>query len=391
MAQLLKAAGSAELYYAINNLSIIVLIAGLSLESGITFYLSKKLYPEGELVSLSLFWSLIAGILITGIFLWQPDWASFTAQLFSRPLFIFMFVAGNLLITYFSACFYGRKQFFFPHLLPALINFGLAIFYGWLLLTGTSITIPASLLIYFTGYMASGVLLLLVFFIRYPGSSPVRIPSGATITGLLRYSGMALVANLVAFLAYRVDYWLLKSFPGIIDETALGNYIQVSKLVQLFLFAPTVVATVVFPFIASRQAGEFDKETRQITIRVLLLNILACSVLSIVGRWIFPWLFGKSFSFMYSCFLFSIPAILAISVIRILASFFAGVNKIIYNLTGSLIALVTIILLNLWLIPLMGINGSAIADSSGYLLYLAYLLIRRRNYGKEKKEYRLAD
>jgi len=52
-ANLLNAAGSGELYYSINNFSIITLLASLSLESGNTYFLSKKEIANEELTTLN--------------------------------------------------------------------------------------------------------------------------------------------------------------------------------------------------------------------------------------------------------------------------------------------------------------------------------------------------
>ncbi|MGZ3852610.1 MAG: hypothetical protein ACXVBX_07460, partial [Flavisolibacter sp.] len=74
------------------------------------------------------------------------------------------------------------------------------------------------------------------------------------------------------------------------------------------------------------------------------------------------------------CFIFSVPVILTMSLIRMLSSYFAGINKIKYNLVGSLTTLIVVTVLNFLLVPLMNINGSAIADSIGYMCYMLVLL-----------------
>ncbi len=53
-ANLLSASGSGELYYTINNFSAIALLASLSLESGNTYFLSRKEIDDTELATLSL-------------------------------------------------------------------------------------------------------------------------------------------------------------------------------------------------------------------------------------------------------------------------------------------------------------------------------------------------
>ncbi|MFI5185948.1 MAG: polysaccharide biosynthesis C-terminal domain-containing protein [Chitinophagales bacterium] len=374
LARLLKASGSGEFYYAINNLSIITLLGSLSLESGMTYFLSKKQVDEKELMTISLLWSVIAGILVVIFFLLFPGNYFLAIIPYNKPLFIFLFITGNLLTTYFSGLFFGKHQFSFPHLVPAITNVVLFLFYGWILITKNQFAIPNVMGVYFASFLFNGILLNILYHSKYSKIFFIRVPTKDTLVKLFRYSGVALVANVVAFLAYRVDYWILKGFsPKIISDAALGNYIQVSKLVQLFLFAPTIIATVVFPASAAKTDSNFGKKVNKMIMQVLLLNAIACIALLVSGKWIFNFFYGDSFSLMYWCFVFSVPAILSISVIRILASYFAGINRIRYNLVGGLIALVVIVALNFWLIPLLGINGSALADSVGYLFYMVFL------------------
>ena len=75
---------------------------------------------------------------------------------------------------------------------------------------------------------------------------------------------------------------------------------------------------------------------------------------------------------MYAPFLAMIPGILAISLQSLIAAWFAGTNQVKYNIYGALIALATIILLDIILIPVYGINGAAIASSIAYIAYFLY-------------------
>ena len=67
----------------------------------------------------------------------------------------------------------------------------------------------------------------------------------------------------------------------------------------------------------------------------------------------------------------------------ILAAYFAGKNKLLVNLMGSSICLAVILVLDLWLIPSIGMKGAAIASTVGYSvsgLYslFVYFLHRKR-------------
>jgi O-antigen/teichoic acid export membrane protein len=375
-ANLLNAAGSGELYYSINNLSIITLLASLSLESGNTYFLSKKEIANEELTTLSLLWPFIASLVATVVvFLINSNGFVYTA--YSTPFYSLVFIAGSLLTTYFSSLFFGLQNFIWPHLIPAISNFIVSILGAFLFLIGKEKTYTEPLVtLYFLSYLSNGLVLCIIYYSRYSFGARWRWPAWHNLNKLLKYSLLAFITNIVAFLAYRIDYWILKAFsPRFISEGALGNYIQVSKLVQVFLVVPTIIATVVFPTTAAGITPEFNKKLNKILLQALGLNIIVCGFVWIAGKWLFTFMYGSSFYQMYTCFLYSIPAILAITVVRIITSYYAGINRIIYNLAGGLIALTVITALNLLLIPSMGINGSALADSAGYISYMIFLLV----------------
>lgn len=375
-ANLLNAAGSGELFYSINNYSIITLLASLSLESGNTYFLSKKEIANEELTTLSLLWPFISSLLATlVVFLINSNELSNTA--YSTPFYSLVFIAGSLLTTYFSSLFFGQQNFIWPHLIPAISNFIVAILGAVLFLIGKENTYAEPLVnLYFLSYLSNGLVLSIIYYSSYPSRTRWRWPTWYNLNKLLKYSLLAFITNIVAFLAYRVDYWILKAFSlKYITDSALGNYIQVSKLVQVFLVVPTIIATVVFPTTAAGITPGFNKKLKKILLQALLLNIIVCGFVWIAGKWLFTFLYGSTFSQMYACFLYSIPAILGITVVRIITSYFAGINRIIYNLAGGLIALSVITVLNFLLIPSMGINGSALADSVGYISYMIFCLV----------------
>ena len=77
---------------------------------------------------------------------------------------------------------------------------------------------------------------------------------------------------------------------------------------------------------------------------------------------------------MYIPFLLLIPGILALSTLYTLTAYYAGKNKISVNIKGALIAMVFIVLTDIYLIPAYGINAAAIISSIGYMIYHIYVL-----------------
>ncbi|MBL0184066.1 MAG: polysaccharide biosynthesis C-terminal domain-containing protein [Chitinophagaceae bacterium] len=102
---------------------------------------------------------------------------------------------------------------------------------------------------------------------------------------------------------------------------------------------------------------------------------IACLLLALTGHWLFPFVFGDSFSAMYQPFLLLIPGILSLSGLFTLTAYFAGKNQIKTNIIGSIYALLVILAGDMIFIPLFGINAAALVSSMGYMVYQAYIIV----------------
>ena len=182
---------------------------------------------------------------------------------------------------------------------------------------------------------------------------------------------LAFFSNLVFFLLYKIDYWFVNKYCNPED---LGNYIQVSKLAQMFFIVPGILAGALFPLIAGNHVGKIEDVLKMLSRTIFFFYLIGCGVLVLIGKWLFPFIFGESFSGMYSAFLFLIPGILALSTLYTLTAYFSGRNKITVNLKGSLLALIFIVAGDAMLIPKYGIAAAAAVSSLGYIIYHIYVL-----------------
>jgi O-antigen/teichoic acid export membrane protein len=205
----------------------------------------------------------------------------------------------------------------------------------------------------------------------------MAFPSSPEMKWLLGYSLLAFTGNLLTFLVFRVDYWLIQYFERSNEE--LGNYIQVSKLAQLFFTLPSVLATAVFPLTAGGLPS-IGADLKILSRIVFMAAISGCFVLALTGYWLFPAVFGEKFDDMYLPFLLLAPGIIAICLAYPLAGYFSGRNRISINIFSSLLALVLIVAGNIIFIPLYGIRGAAAVSSLGYLTLCGFLLFNFKKY-----------
>ena len=373
---------SGAVYYISSIYALVLLVFSLSMESGIIYFAAKKEIPVSRLFNFSITWSLLTG-LVTFFITWQlidEAYATIPTDLiiFSAVLFI----TGNLLITYCSGFFYARNDFVIPNI---IIIAGTVMLIALIPYGGRSV-VPAVtdenyFYIYFASFFVQGIAMAIAAKIKYAKSGGFQFLSATEFGLLFRYCGMAFLGNIIFFLLYRVDYFFVQKYCSA-DE--LGSYIQVSKIVHLFFILPTILASVVFPITAEGQKDTINKLLTLLSRSIFLLYGIVCLLLALTGKWLFPFVFGESFTAMYTPFLWLIPGILSLSGIFTLTAYFAGKNRIKVNITGSVYALAVIIAGDIIFIPKYGIQAAAIISSLGYIVYQVYII------AVFKKEYQIA-
>jgi O-antigen/teichoic acid export membrane protein len=370
LARMLGADDSGHFYLIINNLSLVILIAGFSLESAIVYAGASNKVSPAKMATLSLAWS--AGIFVASgavLYYMLYDIINWT-QIGFLSLYLFSF----LIINNFTALFQARHDFKTYNvllLIPNLVYLALLIL---LFISPASLgNLPDDKEQLVAGYFLLVFLqaaCLLIGYVQKFNHRSWQLVGKTEFVLLIRYASVAWGANLVFFLVYRVDYWLVDYY---VSDAALGNYIQVSKLVQLFITVPGLLASVIFPTTVTNDPIQMRANLAKASRIVLSGYVVVLLILAAVGRYLFPWLYGETFTLMYDSFLLYIPGILAISAQALLAAWFAGRNMVRHNIYGALIALVIIFVLDvLFLSNNFGAPGAALASSIAYTAYFLY-------------------
>jgi O-antigen/teichoic acid export membrane protein len=94
------------------------------------------------------------------------------------------------------------------------------------------------------------------------------------------------------------------------------------------------------------------------------------------GGAFFIQIFGNTFNQLHIPFLILLPGIFSISVSVLLAAFFSGNGLGKYNVIGTGLGLLIVVILDLLLINKYGIIGAAISSSVGYFGFLCFGLFQ---------------
>lgn len=377
IARYYEASYSGLLYFMINSYALVVIVGSLSIESGVSYFLASGRVQANEVGFFSLLWTIGITAVIS-FFLYRMISAGTLSDLYRQYFTVsVLYIGGNILSAFFLSMFYAKKSFFLPNILMTSVNILLIIL---LLFTDRLISLKEYLDFYFGGFLLQGVLLAIAFFIVYGWNRKLVLPPKDSLKGIFRYAMQALAANVLFFLLYRIDYWFVEKYCS---ASELGNYIQVSKLGQLFLVIPGMMASAVFPAAARDQVADTKRSLLPVARAYTFLCLFACILIAVSGYWLFPFLFGSSFDRMYRPFLFLVPGILSLSMVKILAAFFSGRNQVWINIAFCMTGLMILLPVDLIVIPRWGIDAAAITSSFAYLSglgLLIYLFLRNTSF-----------
>jgi O-antigen/teichoic acid export membrane protein len=367
-----EAGNAGWIFYLSNNFSFILIIVGLTMENSVNYYASTTEIGLNRLIWFSLAWSTLAAVVVfTGILIFSGFFKNNVAISNRQYLYYAVcYIGGIQLTNFFTVLFYSTRNFFLPNFLMVLLNAAFIALIPKQVGSGHTDALFITEL-YFAFFVITGLTLAAAFIIKQKGwQQPITLPSGRQLSLLVKYAFLALAANVIFFLVYRIDYWFVKKFCTLPE---LGNYIQVSKLGQMLLIVPSIISSVVFPHTAGGMPREEMKDKILRIGRIIsVLYIILFAFILLAGKWMFPFIFGYTYRLMYYPFLLLLPGIWALSNLFVLSAYFGGVNKVKVNVMGAAIALLVIVAGDVIFIPAYGIKGAAAVSSAGYFVNFFY-------------------
>lgn len=377
LSRYLKASGAGWVYYLTNWFSLMLLVASFSMESAVTYYAANKKISDHKLTWLSLLWTVIVSIIIfivVSVYFGGIKNDEITKNQYS--FFALTYIAGTLLINFFTAMFYAQRNFYVPNIIMVAFNILLIVFI--VLCKHIGFGLYQALNVYFPFFLVVGISLFFTYSIKNNNWKHFALPSTGEYRLLFRYAFLALAANIVFFLVYRTDYWFVRHSPASSkDGYDLGNYIQVSKHGQMLLILPQIIASAVFP----QTASEIDRQNVRDTLALLsrgltVFYLLIIAVVALIGKWLFPFIYGETFNRMYWPTLLILPGIWALSVMVLLAAYFSGKGNVKINIYGGILSVVIVLVGNYFLTFRYGMIAAAFISSIAYCAYMFFLLNR---------------
>ena len=373
LSRYLQASNAGWVYYLTNIFTLLLMLSSLSMESAVSYFASNNEIETHSLATFSVLWSMLVCVIIfIGINFYFTETSS--TKILSKEkylLYACTYITGILLTNFFTVLFYTKRNYLLPNIIMSCLNLGLILYIpnGY---SSSEVEVEKVLNIYFLVFILQGFALAVAYFLWDTKSIFISFPNPNSVKKLFRFSLMALTANVIFFLVYRIDYWFVEKYCSGDD---LGNYIQVSKLGQLMLIVPNIIANTVFPETARKEIKNLSTVLPKIMRIITFIFLIIISGTVLFGSFLFEMIFGPTFSEMYSVSILLFPGIWALAILAILTAYTAGRNKIGINIRASLLTLIFIAIADYLVIPKYGIVGAAIVSSLGYFFHMIYNLV----------------
>ena len=197
-------------------------------------------------------------------------------------------------------------------------------------------------------------------------------PNGALLLEMVSFGLQAWVGNLAYFLNARFDQLLV----GILASTSsLGAYAVAVNAAEVALYIPTASAQALLSAVA-RDAPDTRAARVTLAFRAALLATVAVSALAALsGPLVVPLIFGAGYGGAVLPFLLLLPGGIGFAAISILSSGLLLASSPRLASVGPAVSLIAGVALDFALIPLLGVQGAAVAATAALLAGGAATLI----------------
>lgn len=189
-----------------------------------------------------------------------------------------------------------------------------------------------------------------------------------------RMAGYGFRAYLAMLFSYLVLNFDLLMVAGMLGEADAGFYSIAVRMSEMMYMFPVALGSILFTTVASMKEDPWAF-TRKVTIRLALLMAPVLIVTGMFASPVIRLLFGEEFLPAVPALLWLLPGIFVLSINTVFMHFFAGIGMPLVAVISPAIAAGVNIALNLYMLPLWGIAGAAVASTISYSLMLVASLI----------------
>gem|GEM_PF-307408 len=381
LTRLLGDVGRGEYALLTNQVALLAMLVSFNVGFGVTYFTSKAGHAAKEIIGIAAT-MLCVNLVVVPIILFGFASSMRITDLFMPTGrvdlmywgYVYLSIVLSLLNTTISAVLLGLKRFKILNLM-GIFNAGLSAAAFLILFLVRDALAAADILpmVLIVSSIAMALntgawIVLYVVDVRIP---PIPIWTWSILRPILAFSLIGHLSNLINLINYRFDIWVIGDTLG---ESQLGIYTVAVGVAQLLFYIPDPFSRVVQPYLFGQLKDEMLDKFKTVA-RVNFTAVFGLALLvAATAHWLLPLLFGSVFSASVNPLYLLLPGIVLSSATKLLVPLVVhgGYQRV--NLYSISVAAVLTIVLDLLLIPIMGIEGAAIATSLAYMVIMVALL-----------------
>ncbi|UYP01437.1 flippase [Oceanotoga sp. DSM 15011] len=357
--------------------SYLILIFGLigsyghfGILSSTSYFQKRSDYDTEDIFNTNIFYSFINSLIIFLVILFLSK-NNFIFQNYDNKVIYlgYFFIIFNYIMVILRALYIGEERihelnkFIF---IGPVVNFILVTVLYYFNLLSVNLVFISKILV----FLIPCLFLYKNLNIKFKPKINLRILKSEFKYGIILY-----FSALFVFLNYRADQFMIKNFLGVEE---LGIYSIGVQLAELLFLVPNSITTALTGRLYNMDLNDTDNQ-KKITTQTSKYTFYVSLFLSIIGIMmtpLIPIVYGKEYERASFVVVLLFIGIIFASIAKVSYSYFItkGNPKVHLIITG--ITLVINIILNYFLIPLLGINGAALASTISYFVYgFVYLLV----------------
>ncbi len=350
--------------------TFIVMLGNMGIDFSNIYYIAKK-QKEANTYFIN---SIVMGLLLSIFFIplsllifyiFKEEWFENIPLKFL--LLSLLLIPFGLLKRYFIGIIRGFNKIEYSN----FVNFGMNIFYlllvlilGFIYVLNVKNMIIVMIIITFFATILSILFLNKLFAMKLTFAKNNFIEFKKSFF----YGFKGYLSNVFTFLNYRAGMFLIIKF---LNPFSLGIYSISILIAEKLWIIPNNLAYVLFPHVATYNE---KKVTPFLTRIIFFLMIIICIILALLMKNLIVLIYSKMYITALIPFLYLLPGIIFLSVGKLIISDLNGRGYTKYPLYSTFMSLIINIILNIILIPKLGIKGASIATSTSHIFNTIYII-----------------
>lgn len=345
-----------------NYFMILVTFFTFGMSEGIVYYQRSHKYHHGEIFSSILYGTVLTSLVVILLSMILKDWiinsflknvgeSNYFTALLIFPTFYFFLFLRKVLLSYKNLLVYNL----------AFISRAIIVFLLYVFLIPYA-GIKGGILSMVIGLIVVDITGTLYIYSRY--GKPTFLPNISFVKDTFIFGIKSQIGLILNFVDRRLDMFIINIF---LNPTFVGYYAIAVALAELPWHISAAVGTVLFPEVADMKKTEAMRFVSMASRNSLFITSLAGVLLLISGGVLIKLLFGPQFLLSLFPLRILIPGVIALGLNRVLCGGFSGLGKPEYGTYTVICSSIITVVLDLILIPRMGINGAALASTIAYI------------------------